>query len=63
MSVIARIRTVLQQTKDSLVLSGFPKTDSAMGKIVAGVGALYVVVVIVLGVWWSATPSAFDMHT
>ncbi|MDG0992134.1 MAG: DUF2333 family protein [Luminiphilus sp.] len=34
-----------------------------MGKIVAGVGALYVVVVIVLGVWWSATPSAFDMHT
>lgn len=63
MSVIARIRTFLQQTKDSLVLSGFPKTDSAMGKIVAGVGALYVVVVIVLGVWWSATPSAFDMHT
>ena len=62
MSVIARIRTFFQQAKDSLVLSGFLKTDSPMGKVVAGVGALYVIIVIVLGIWWSAAPPAFDME-
>lgn len=63
MSVISRIRTFLQQAKDSLVLSGFSNTDSPTGKILAGVGVLYVVVMIALGIWWSAAPSAFDMGT
>ena len=63
MSVISRIRTFLQQAKDSLVLSGFANTDSPTGKILVGVGALYFVVMIALGIWWSAAPSAFDMGT
>ncbi len=62
MSVIARLRTFLQQAKDSLVLSGFLKTDSPMSKVIAGVGALYVIIIIVLGIWWSAAPPAFDMQ-
>lgn len=63
MSVTTRIRTFFQQARDSLVLSGFAKTDGPMGKLVAGVGALYLLVMIVLAIWWSAAPPAFDMTT
>lgn len=63
MSVISRIRTFLQQAKDSLVLSGFSSTDSPTGKILAGVAVLYIVIMIALGIWWSAAPAAFSMET
>ena len=46
MSVMSRIRTFLQQAKDSLVLSGFSNNDSPTGKILAGVAVLYIVIMI-----------------
>ncbi len=63
MSVTTRIGAFFQQAKDSLALSGFSFTDSRVGKMVAGVGALYILIVAILGIWWSAAPAAFDMKT
>ena len=61
MSVTSKIGAFIQQAKDTLLLSGLEKLDGRVGGLVAGVTALYLLAMVVLGVWWSSAPDEFNV--
>ena len=62
MSITARISGFFQQARDSLMLSGLDKLDGRVGGLIGGVAAIYVLAMLVLGIWWSAAPEDFDVN-